>query len=148
MRITRREFINVACTSAALLLSGVPSFGQRASKEKLFPVPPEAYANPLFSLTATKLSKFIGRTFTVTREGIPPTALVLLKVDELERSENTLRGFYGDCFSLIFEGNEGNQLAQESYLLETDGLTPFSALLVPIGPEHTKYELIVNRITR
>ena len=151
MEITRRQFINAACASAVLAVSGglTASYGQlKGGKSGLFPVPPEAYSDPLFSCTASQCRELIGHTFTVTREGLRPTSLILRQVIVNERSGNTLRGYYGDCFSLIFEGDGRRQLNQDSYLMETEGLRQFSALLVPVGIERTKYELIVNHITR
>jgi len=148
MRITRRDFINAACASAILAASGslTSSFGQKTNK--LFPIPGEAYADPLLSMSSNKFREFIGQTFKVTGEGIRPTPLVLTEVNLLERPQNTIGGYYGECFSLVFEGDLMRQLKQGSYSIETNGVPQFSALLVPIGMRRVKYEIVVNHISR
>ena len=149
MEINRRKFINVAGVSALIAFGGglTGSFGQSAGRE-LFPIPADAYADPLLSMTANQLRDFIGHTFTMTREGTRPISAVLAEVNVLEWRANTINGYYGECFSMILDGGARRRLEQGSYVIETAGLRAFSALVVPVGINRTKYEIIVNRLTR
>lgn len=149
MQFTRREFVQAACASAMMIAGGglTKAFGQKETGE-LFPVPPEAYADPLFSMTAKRFEPFIGNSFTVRLDEGRSVRVVLTEVNSLERSQNTIRGYYGDCFSLIFEGPKKNAFDQGTYEMQIDGLADFSALLVPTGQGRRQYELIVNRVGR
>ena len=149
MQITRRDFINAACSAALIATAGglTASFGQRSLSDELFPIPVEAYSEPLFSMTARQLTAFVGQSFTASFEGRRATSLVLTEVNALARPQNTIAGYYGECFSLIFS-NERRPLEPGTYLMAARGLAPFSALLAPVNLERTRYEILVNHVTR
>jgi len=151
MQITRRNFIQSASGVAALLVAGniLPAaLGQQKARNELFPIPPEVYPEPLFSMTAKQFEAFIGRSFTATAEGRRGVTLMLTEVNSLEHQQNTIDGYYGESFSLIFEAQQRLTLSQDVYEMRSDGLPDFSALIVPTGRRRRQFEVIVNRITR
>ena len=150
MQITRRKFINAACASAFIVAGGglTATFGQKDSPDDLFPVPPEAYSESLFSMTASQLQDYVGSRFTATIEGLRPVTLVLEEVNTVERMANAIRGTYGECFSLVFTGAERRPVQQGTYNITTQGLDPFTALVVPVDRSRLRYEIIINHVTR
>lgn len=150
MHITRRNFIQSATLASAFLVSGggLRAFGQKGDVPELFPVPAEAYGDPLLSMTPKQLEQYLGHVFTARAADGRTIQLVLTEVNVLVRPENSMRGYYGDCFSMIFEGPERYKLTQGNYELVTDGLNQFTALVVPTGRQQKQYEVIVNRLTR
>ena len=152
MKTTRRSFIQTLGSAFALTFAGggvvSTAFGQKKPGGELFEIPAEAYSSPLFSMTAKQFESYIGHAFTAVSEQGQTIHLVLTEVNQLERQSNTLRGYYGDSYSLIFEGPERVLLLQGTYEMHADGLAGFAALLVPTGRRQRQYELIVNRITR
>lgn len=149
MQITRRQFITASCASALVVAGGgLKALGQKSLPDDLFPVPPEVYSEPLFSMTSQQLRPFIGNRFTATADGQRTAALILDEVTAIESPQNTLGGYYGECFSLIFTGSERRPLPQGTYTMATPGLEPFSALLVPVDRNRIRYEIIVNHVTR
>jgi hypothetical protein len=151
MKITRRSFIQSAGGAAALLVAGsvLPTaLGQQKARNELFPIPPEVYPEPLFSMTAKQFEQFIGHSFSATPEGRRSVPLVLTEVNLLEYQQNTINGYYGESFSLIFEAQQRLTLSQDRYEMRTEGLPDFSALIVPTGRRRRQFEVIINRITR
>ena len=150
MQITRRQFINAACASAIVVAGGgfTASLGQRSLRDDLFPIPPEVYSEPVFSMTAQQLERFMGNRFTATADGQRSAALILDEVNLADSSQNAIGGNYGECFSLVFIGSERRPLQQGTYTMATPGLEPFSALLVPVDRNRIRYEIIVNHVTR
>lgn len=150
METTRRNFIQTAGWAAALLFAGGfgRAFGQKNGGGDLFEIPAEAYSSPIFSMSAKQLEPYIGSFFAMTSEDGRTIRLVLTEVNQLERSANTIRGYYGDTLSMIFEGPERHILVQGTYEVSGDGLSPFTALVVPTGRRQRQYELIINRVTR
>jgi hypothetical protein len=149
MQISRRNFIQTAGTAIAVIASagGLRTFGQERSTD-LFPLPAEVYSEPLYSMTAREAEALLGTTFNVTTVGGRSVRLTLTEVKLLERQANTLRGFYGESFSLIFESPQKLKLNQGIYQIMGGGLDMNSVLLVPIGAERKKYEMVVNHVTR
>lgn len=151
MQITRRSFINSLSAATALTAafgSLTAVFPQEKSLGELFPLPPEVYSEAIYSMTAKQFKGFIGHSFTVSDRSGRSVKLVLTEVNILERSGNTLRGYYGECYSLIFEGRQRQAFAQDTYTFEADSLGRFDALVVPTGNAQRQYEVIVNRLTR
>ena len=152
MKTTRRSFIQTLGSAFALTFAGgalvSDAFGQKKAAGELFEIPAEAYSNPLYSMTAKQFESYIGHSFTAVSEQGQTVSLVLTEVNRLERQQNTLQGYYGESYSLIFEGPDRVLLSQGSYEMNTDGLSGFSALVVPTGRRLRQYEVIVNRITR
>ena len=150
MQITRRNFIQSAGCVTALVVAGnlIPStFAQRRG-DALYPIPPEVYSEPLFSMTADQFKSLIGRSFTAHAEEQRDVSLVLMEVNPLEYQQNIIRGYYGESFSLIFEAQGKTKLPQGRYEMTTDGLSGFTALIVPTGRRQRQFEIVVNRITR
>jgi hypothetical protein len=148
--MNRRNFLHsltVAFTFAAA--GGVNEvFAQKAGRGLLFPIPAEAYSNPLFSMSARQLEALIGREFTITASDGTSVGLVLKEVNSDERKTNAIRGSYGESFSLVFEGDEKLQLNQDIFDFAVDGMQPFSALVVPTGRRRKQYEIVINHVTR
>jgi hypothetical protein len=69
-------------------------------------------------------------------------------VNSLEYQRNTINGYYGESFSLIFEAAPKTKLPQGRYEMTTDGLPGFTALVVPTGRRQRQFEIVINRITR
>lgn len=149
MEISRRNFLR---TAGAAVAFGVASGGLRVIGQQrsggLFPLPPEVYSEPLFSLTARQAEALLGTTFTATASGGRSVRLTLTEVNPLERQANTLGGYYGECFSLVFESPQRFKLTQGIYQITGGGLDMHSVLMVPTGMERRKYEIIVNHLTR
>ena len=151
MQITRRGFIHTLGCAAALFATGGtfgPAFGQRKRRDVLFPIPVEVYSDPLFSMTAKQFDALLGQPFTLTSEDGETIQLTLTEVNTLELLQNSSRGYYGEVFSLIFEGSKRQTLQQGRYEMMVDGLAPFSALVVPTGRAQRQYEVIINRLGR
>ena len=148
MHTSRRNFLR---TSAAALTFVVAGGGLRALGQKrpddLFPVPVEAYSDPIFSLTLGQAETLVGTTFTTVASNGRPVRLTLTAVNSLERKANVIRGSYGESFSLIFEGQKRITLDQGAYQLSGGGFDFDAVLLVPTGIARDKYEIIVNHVT-
>lgn len=149
MQVTRRNFLQTIGTAAAVVVSGtgLNAFGQDLPGD-LFPIPAEAYSDPLFSISARHFEGLLGTTFTVTAAGGRSVRLTLTQVNSLERQANVLRGFYGESFSLIFETQQRLRLSQGIYHVAGSGLDLNTVLLVPTGIERRHYEIIINHVTR
>jgi hypothetical protein len=150
MQITRRQFLNATCASAIIAAGGglTTLFGQKSLRQDLFPIPPEVYSEPLFSMTAQQLRSLVGSRFTATIGDQRPVAIVLTEVNEFDRTQNAIGGSYGECFSLVFSGSERRPMPQGTYVMATQGLESFSALLVPVDRSRLRYEIIINHLTR
>lgn len=152
MHVTRRTFLHTAITASmtfAVIQNSGSVFGQKAVDEDLYPLPVETYSHPLYSMTAKQFESLIGQAFSVTSPDGSVRDLVLTEVKLIERLGNTVRGYYGESFSLILESRGGGAvLAQDTYELRGDGLPQFSVLLVPVGREQKEYEVLMNRLTR
>lgn len=151
MQITRRNFLHSIGAAGALAVSGglVPSaFAQQTSREHLFPIPPEAYADGLFSVSAKQFRALIGQSFSVASEACDSALLVLTEVNTHERLENALQGYYGDSFSLIFEVRGKRSIPQSTYEITGPGISTLSILLVPTSRRLREYEAVINRLTR
>ena len=148
MHITRRNFIQTISAAAAFFsIQGLNTFGQRRVRNEVYSIPPEAYPEPLFSMTAKQFEPMVGQIFTATNAEGRLFNLTLSEVNRIERLQNTLGGYYGECFSLIFDGDERDSLSQDTYELHA-GSVEFPALVVPVGLHRKRYEVIVNHLTR
>ena len=150
MHTTRRNFLKVAGTAGMLATTGGfgSLFGQQQKTVDLFPLPAEVYSQPLYSMTSKQFETRIGRAFTALSETGRANRLVLTEVNRLERMQNSVGGYYGECYSLIFESSAKVRLTQDVYEMRTDGLESFSALLVPTGRGPREFEIIVNHLAR
>ena len=150
MQITRRNFIQTLGSAGVFIAAGGATavFSQRRVRTDLFPIPAEVYSEPLYSMTANQFEPLIGQAFSATAADGVTAELVLAEVNRLELQANTLRGYYGEVFSLVFEGSRRERLAQDSYEIHVDGLPNFTALVVPTGRVRRKYEIIINHLTR
>lgn len=148
MEISRRNFLQTAGVASALILSGgIRALGQVKGTD-LFPLPAEVYSEPIFSLTARRAEAFLGKTFTATMASGRTAKLTLMQVNPIQREGNTLRGYYGESFSMIFESPQRLSLDQGVYRLAGSELDMTSILLVPTGLERKQYEVMVNHLTR
>ena len=149
MQISRRNFLQATTTAVTFVAAsgGLRVLGQKLTGD-LFPVPPEAYSDPLFSLTSRQAEAMIGTTFTATVPGGRTVRFTLTAVNVLARQGNILRGYYGESFSLIFESQQRVSLRQGVYKMSGDGVDWESVLLVPTGIERRHYEVMINHITR
>ncbi|HUR98114.1 MAG TPA: twin-arginine translocation signal domain-containing protein [Pyrinomonadaceae bacterium] len=152
MHITRRNFLHTLGTAVAVATVGITPknvFGQKQESSNLFPIPAEVYSEPLYSMTAKQLKQFIGSDFTATSSRGETIDLVLTEVNAIERLPNSAGGFYGECFSLIFENKrKRSSLKQDTYEMGTTGMAPFSALVVPTDRLAKRNEVIVNHLSR
>jgi hypothetical protein len=150
MHTTRRNFLRVAGTAGMLATAGGfgSLFGQQRKAVDLFPLPAEVYSQPLFSMGSKQFEVLIGRTFTAVSESGRANRLVLTEVNRLERMQNTVGGYYGECYSLIFESSAKVRLTQDVYEIRAEGLESFSALVVPTGRRLREFEIIVNHLAR
>jgi len=148
--MNRRNFLHSLTVAFAFAAAGGVNevLAQKVHVRGLFPVPAEAYTNPLFSMSANQIEAFAGREFTVTAADGTRFGLTLKEVNAVERKTNAIRGSYGESFSLVFEGNDQLQLDQDVYDFAVDGMQPFSALVVPTGRRRKQYEIVVNHVTR
>ena len=148
--MNRRNFLHSLTVAFAFAAAGGVNevFAQKAGRGLLFPVPAEAYVNPLFSMSARQVETLIGREFTITASDGTSVGLVLKEVNSDERKTNAIRGSYGESFSLVFEGDEKLQLNQDIFDFAVDGMQSFSALVVPTGRRRKQYEIVINHVTR
>jgi hypothetical protein len=149
--ISRRNFVrNVAIGAGALYLTGGQAvFGQRRQKGSFFPIPPEAYTDLMYSMTAKQLEGYLGRSFIIVSESGKSYEAILTEVNLNEDLRNTSTGVYGESFSLIFEiNNDEVRLVQDVYTVSTPGIQQFSPLIVPTGRRSRQYEVIINHLTR
>ena len=148
MHTSRRNFLRTTTAALTFVVAGGGSraFGQKRPVD-LFPVPAEAYSDPIFSLTFSQAEALVGTTFTTIGASGRPVRLILTAVNSLERKANGIRGCYGESFSLIFEGQKKTTLDQGVYRLSGGGLEFDAVLLVPTGIARDKYEVIVNHVT-
>jgi hypothetical protein len=147
MELSRRNFLQTAGVAALVITGGrLGAFGQQKSGG-LFPLPAEVYSEPIFSLTARQAEALVGTTFTVTLSSGRTVRLTLTHVNPIQREKNTLRGYYGESFSMVFESQQRVSLAQGSYRISGGELDMTSVLLVPTGLDRKQYELMVNHVT-
>jgi hypothetical protein len=149
MHITRRKFLQAGSAAAAFVVAtGLNPVAAQERSDILFPIPPEVYSQPLYSMSAKQFRDLIGRNFSVVSGDGRVSRIVLVEVNVLERMANSTRGYYGESFSLIFENRGKDRLSQDVYELEGSDIEPVSVLLVPTGRASRQYELIVNHLTR
>jgi len=148
MHITRRNFIQTISAAAAFFSTqGLDVFGQKKGRNVGFAVPAEAYSEALFSMTAKQFEPMIGQIATVTDAEGRAFELILTEVNRIERLHNTVQGYYGECFSLIFDGDRAESFSQSIYEIRIESVE-FSALVVPVGLNRKRYEVIVNHLSR
>jgi hypothetical protein len=124
-------------------------FGQRSQKGTFFPIPAEAYTDPMYSMTAKQFEDYMGRSFVILFENGKSCEAVLTEVNVSENLQNTSTGVYGESFSLIFEiNNDEISLKQDIYIVSAPGIEPFSPLIVPTGRRSRQYEVVINHLTR
>ena len=148
MYISRRKFLQTGTVAAFAVAGGLTSVAGQEKVGTLFALPAEVYSQALYSMTAKQFRNLIGRNFTAVSGDGRRTAIVLVEVNVLERMANTTSGYYGESFSLIFEGRSKTRLVQDLYELQGDAFDPVSVLLVPTGRASRQYELIINHLTR
>ena len=149
MHITRRKFLQTGSAAAAFLVAGgLNSVSAQDKTGALFPIPPEVYSQPLYSMTAKQFFDLRGRNFTAVSADGKVSRIVLVEVNVLERMANSTSGYYGESFSLIFESRGKDLLPQNVYELQGSGIEPVPVLLVPTGRASRQYELIINHLTR
>ena len=149
MQITRRNFLQTcgAVAAVGLTCGELRTFGQSKNNE-LIPIPPEAYSDPFYSLSAKQCELLIGTSFTATSIDGEVFRLVLSEVNPFDVQINNINGYYGESFSLVFEGNERRKLRQGIYEIEGGGFVLSSALIVPTDRLQKRYEVVVNHLTR
>ena len=151
MQISRRNFVrSIGIGACAVYLMGNGTvFGQRNKRGGFFPIPPEAYTDAMYSMTAKQLEGYLGQSFVITFENGKSCEAVLTEVNPGEILQNGATGVYGESFSLIFEiNNDEVRLTQDVYTVTAPGLQPFSPLIVPTGRRSRQYEVIINHLTR
>ena len=151
MQISRRDFVrSVGIGACAVYLNGNGiAFGQRGPKGTFFPIPAEAYTDPMYSMTAKQFEGHLGRSFVIRFENGNSCEAVLTEVNVAEKLQNSLTGVYGEGFSLIFEiKNDEVRLKQDVYIVSAPGIQTFSPLIVPTGRLSRQYEVIINHLTR
>lgn len=151
MQITRRDFVrNIGIGACAIYLTGSGAvFGQKRQRGGFFPIPAEAYTDPMYSMTAKQFEEYLGRSFLIVSDNGKSFEAVLTEVNVQEDLRNTSTGVYGESFSLIFEANNDEvRLTQDVYSISTPGIQLFSPLVVPTGRRSRQYEVIVNHLAR
>jgi len=151
MQISRRDFVrSVGIGACAIYLTGNGTvFGQRGHKGTFFPIPAEAYTDPMYSMTAKQFEEYLGRSFVIHFENGKSCEAVLTEVNVSENLKNLSTGVYGEGFSLIFEiNNDDVRLNQDVYIVSAPGIQTFSPLIVPTGRLSRQYEVIINHLTR
>ncbi|HKP68860.1 MAG TPA: hypothetical protein VJV05_06230 [Pyrinomonadaceae bacterium] len=151
MPLTRRTFLQsviAAGVTFAVAGSGSRAFGQKVRTDG-FPIPVEAYTDPLYSLTARDFEPLIGQTFIATSVEGQTRNLILTEVNRDERLGNAIRGTYGESYSLVFAGGgkERTLLTQDVYKVSGNGLE-VEMLIVPVGRSKNEYQVVVNRLAR
>jgi hypothetical protein len=149
MQINRRTFLHSLTVAVAVAAAGGAgvTLAQKTGRRALHSLPPDAYSNPVFSMSAKQFEPFIGQQVIATSSDGTAFRLGLSEVNNLDNQANAIGGAYGECFSLIFEGSDRLRLDQGVYEFTFNGLEPFSALLVPTGRRRRQFELIINHVT-
>lgn len=147
MKITRRNFVQVFGSAAAMIVSGgglSSAFGSTSGKSSHL----SASSNTLFGMKANDVRRFVGRSFTVTAPDGTKSQLIMTEVNNLARRANEMRGYSGESFSMIFKCRGEERLAQGVYELGAPGIDEVSALIVPTSRRNREYEILVNRVNR
>lgn len=113
--------------------------------QDLFAVPLNAVTD--FYLTSKHFEPLVNTCFEVVT-GQMGFQLTLKEVAELASKANQFRGYYGESFSLMFEGPRNASLVAGTYEFKHERLGEFSLFVSPVGKSGTDYEVIVNRIRR
>ena len=112
---------------------------KRGRADDLFPVPASAFTD--FYLTHSHFEPLINTSFQIG--GVQMT---LREVTKLAYRSNELRGYYGESFSLLFEGPNGRMSG--IHQLRHPALGEFAFFINSVGERGTSYEIIVNRIRK
>lgn len=114
-------------------------FSQTGIEDGLFRIPERALTD--FYLTSKHFEPLLESTFLVGK-----SKMRLVQVTDLSNKTNSLSGFYGDSFSLVFEGPA--DIPAASYLVKHPAIGGFPFLVNPAGKRSGVYEIVVNRIRR
>lgn len=148
MNFSRRSFIgNLGITAIGAASFGrIAAFAGSKTDDGLFQVPSSARTD--FYLTSKHFEPLVGTVFEVETSGAASFRLRLTEVLELTNKQNELRGFYGESFSLLFEGGQGSRIEAGMHTFKHDVLGEVSFFVSPVDRNGTSYEVIVNRIRR
>lgn len=147
MKITRRNFVQVFGSAAAIIVSGggfTSALGSTAGRSPHF----SSTSKTLFGLNSTDAEILLGRPFTATSPDNKTFQLVLTEVNNLARKANAQRGYSGESFSMIFECLGGERMPQGVYQLGAPEMGEVPALIVPTTRDSREYEIVVNHVTR
>ena len=147
MKITRRNFVQVFGSAAAMIVSGgglTSAFGRAVSKNSLF----SSSSKTLFGMKVSDVELLLGHSFTATAADGTRSELVMTEVNNLVRKANSTRGYSGECFSMIFECLGGKNIQQDVYQVASPEMDEVSAMIVPTTRDNREYEIVVNRVTR
>jgi hypothetical protein len=140
MKYTRRSFIGNLSIAAMAAASAGSIFPQKRPRpDDLFPVPSAAYTD--FYLSRTHFEPLVNTTFE-----IGSVKLTLKEVTQLGSKNNEMRGYYGEAFSLLFDGPRG--LPSGTHQMSHPAIGEFPFFITAVGNRGTTYEVIVNRIRK
>ena len=150
MAITRREFMFAAgaalATGVVAGQVGAQSLSQGAVDDTLFAVPAGSANDPLSYLTKDHFAPFVGTPFRMRTPAGRLMSFNLVSVDEYSSKKESAKGYPASGYSLLFEARRG--LADGVYTADHANLGTFSLFVVGVGPAGSKYEAIVNRLTK
>jgi hypothetical protein len=152
MNISRRRFLhNSAAAAASVAFFGTlnGANGQSRSEKDAIGDTLAASRDPLGFLTQENFVPFTGETFVVKTSAGRTVQLRLIEVNGLVLDANVKRGYVGESYSLIFDAPRSkSRPTGDLYQFDHYALGQFSLLVLPVGLSGTRYEAIVNRITR
>ena len=143
MATTRRDFLRKGGLVA--LAAGVPiGLAEKAlGKEALISSTPTPTA---FALNKSAFTAQLNTRFNIHRKG-SKVPVKLVEVADLNSQPVARHGKEG--FTLLFRGDRGTPLKQDTYLIEHNKLGAFSFLIVPVKTSDENapsYEAVINRL--
>jgi hypothetical protein len=98
-------------------------------------------------LSFAAFDKLRGKTFLVSRDGVPPVELELIELEDLRGRQGKLPDHVRQApFRMTFRGPLEPLLPQSMYTLETEDSDCVTLFLVPLerGKAHMLYHVVVN----
>lgn len=102
----------------------------------------------VFNYNKSTFTPYVDTEFRVYSKSSKATAVTLSKIEDFPDSQDALKAFEGECFSLQFAGSANKRFGQKTYEVEHASLGKFHLFLVPVGMRRARgevsYEAVFN----